>query len=89
MHVGAALPQTSKFPAVRVCAAHELRRLKDPRMIDHFKKALKDPYKRRAGACVRRAEGLIYPVRGIASAALLDLAVPFSEIRKLRGVIGE
>jgi len=74
-------------PAVRVCAALELRGVKDKRTIGHFKKALGDSYKRLDGCCMRVGDGMIYPVRRIASGALVDLGVPFEEVRKIRGEI--
>jgi hypothetical protein len=75
----------SKRPSVRVCATLELRGVKDKRTIGHFKKALRDSYKREDGSCVRIGDGVIYPVRIIASGALVEMGVPFDEVRKLRG----
>jgi hypothetical protein len=75
----------SERPAVRVCAAWELRGLKDKRTLAYFKQALQDPYKRKDGSRVQIADGMVYPVRIIASDALVDLGVPFDEVRKLRG----
>src|SRR6266513_2475013 len=57
----------SERPAVRVCAAWQLRGVKDKRTIEQLKKALRDSYKRQDGGCVRIGEGMIYPVRIIAS----------------------
>ena len=81
----AELMVASQKPAVRVCAALELRAIKDKRTIAHFKKALTDPFEREDGSCVRIGDGKIYPVRIIASDALVELGVPFDEVRKLRG----
>ncbi len=82
----AELMLASQNPAVRVCASLELRSLKDKRIITHFKKALSDPYQRKDGSCVLVGDGTIFPVRMIASDALVELGVPFDEVRKLRGV---
>ena len=84
---GADLMLTSKRPAVRVGAAMELRGIKDKRTLGHFKKALQDPFEREDGGCVRIGDGMIYPVRIIASDALVGLGVPVDEVRKLRGNI--
>lgn len=71
----------ARLPAVRVCAAGELRRLKDSRMLEPFKLALADGFKRRDGSCVSR--GMIYPVRLIASDALVDLGMSLEEVRRI------
>jgi hypothetical protein len=81
----ATLMLVSERPAVRVCAALVLRGLKDKRTIDQFKKALMDPYYRQDGGCIRVGDGQIYPVRLIASDALVELGVPFEEIQRMRG----
>jgi len=75
----------SKRAAVRVCAAWELQGLKDKRTLEYFKQALHDPYERKDGSCVPIGDGMIHPVRVIASDALVGLGVPFEEVRKLRG----
>ena len=83
----AALNQTGELmlkaqkPAVRVCAARELRRLKNKGLIEPFKQALADPFKRSDTSCLKR--GMIYPVRLIASDALVDLGLSLDEVRKL------
>ena len=84
MTQAAGLMLKSKQPAVRVCAAFELRRLKDKKLVGPFKQALTDSFKREDGGCVRIGDGMIYPVRLIASDALVELGVPFDEVRKLR-----
>lgn len=71
----------AKRPAVRVSAASELRRLQDKRLMEPFKQALRDPFKRMDGACVNR--GVIYPVRLIASGGLVALGMPLEEVQKL------
>ena len=72
---------------IRVCAAFELRKTKNKKLIEPFKKALNDTYKRPSGMDVGSGDRikLIYPVRIIASDALVELGVPFEEVRKLRG----
>jgi hypothetical protein len=88
---GKALTQASELmlraerAAVRVCAAWELRALKDKKTLKYFKQALHDPYKREDGSSARIGDGMIYPVRIIAAGALVDLGVPFHEVRELRG----
>ncbi|RYX82906.1 hypothetical protein EON83_17525 [bacterium] len=49
----------AKLPAVRVCAALELSRLKDKRLVGPFKQALSDQFERRDGSCV--GPGMIFP----------------------------
>lgn len=85
----AALMLKSKMPAVRVCAAFILRRLKDKRFIEHLKKALNDPFKRKDGSCVTIGDGMVYPVRLIATGALVGMGVPIEDIRKIGGQIKE
>ena len=67
--------------AVRVVAAAELRGLKNKELIESFKKALSDSFKRRDGSCVYPK--IIYPVRVIASDALVDLGLSLEEVRKI------
>ncbi len=71
----------AQLPAVRVCAAHELRKLQDKRLIEPFKQAFSDTFQRMDGSCVNKR--MIYPVRLIASSALVKLGIPFEEIQKL------
>lgn len=71
----------ARLPAVRVCAAMELSRRKDSRMLEPFKLALADGFKRRDGSCV--SHGMIYPVRLIASDALVDLGMSLEDVRKI------
>jgi hypothetical protein len=72
----------AKLPAVRVCAALELRRRKDKRLIEPFKQALADPFQRMDGRCVM--PGMLYPIRNIATDALVGLGIELDEVRKLR-----
>jgi hypothetical protein len=68
-------------PAVRFCAARQLQKLDDKRLIGPFKQALSDPFKRMSGVCVN--PGMIYPVRVIASDALVGLGMTPDEVRKI------
>jgi hypothetical protein len=63
----------SQRPSVRVCAAWELRGRHDQMIAEYFKKALRDEYKRKDGSCLQTGDGMIYPVRMIASDALVEL----------------
>ena len=82
-----AVPETAKLmlqaekPAVRFVAAAELRGLKNEELMPSFKKALSDPFKRRDGSCV--GPRIIYPVRLVASDALVDLGMQLEEVRKI------
>ncbi|RYG63983.1 hypothetical protein EON80_20110 [bacterium] len=71
----------AKTPAVRVCAASILRRLRDKRTIEPLKQALADPFERRDGTCVNPQ--MIFPVRRIASDALVASGLSLDEVRKL------
>jgi hypothetical protein len=70
-------------PAVRFVAAAELSKLENKALIEPFKQALRDQFKRRDGSCVQIGNGMIYPVRLIASGALVRLGVPLDEVRKI------
>lgn len=78
-----ALMLHAQKPAVRFVAAAELSQLRDKALIKPFKQALGDPFKRRDGGCVQIGNGMIYPVRLIASDALVHLGVPLDEVRKM------
>lgn len=78
----------SDKPAVRVCAAAALRRLAKKEALESFKQALHDPYKRRNRDCAPIAYEFYYPVRYIASSAVVELGVPFEEVQKIRGEMG-
>lgn len=62
----------SDYPAVRICAARELRRLHDPRTVEWFETALNDDRFVLNCACGDYQERF-YPVRTIALRALKDL----------------
>jgi hypothetical protein len=67
----------SDHPAVRLCAARELRQLRDPQTIEWFEYAASQDDR-----CVRndgcgRSKEFFYPVRATAVLALKDLGVEF------------
>lgn len=62
----------SDHPAVRVCAARELRRLRDPRVAEWFESALDDDRFVLNSDCGTGPERF-YPVRVVAELALRDL----------------
>lgn len=62
----------SSFPALRICAAKTLRRLRDRRSIDWFMGALNDPHFFVNGHCGLQRENF-YPVRSIAEIALKEI----------------
>lgn len=67
----------SGHPAVRLIAARELKRLRDPRTIEWFDyAALNDDRVVRNDACGRTVE-LFYPVRTTAQLALRDMGIEF------------
>lgn len=69
----------SGFPAVKICAAKTLRRLKDRDLIPWFRLALKDDHFVVNGGCGLLRERF-YPLRSLAEAALRDLgAEPLDE----------
>lgn len=76
----AALEETAKnmvystHPAVRLCAARELRKLKDKRIEEWFYLALRDERSVRNDACGRETHRY-YPVRVVAELALLDMGI--------------
>jgi hypothetical protein len=63
----------SDFPAVRISAARTLRRLQDARAFEWFLDALDDDHFVVNGGCGNLREHF-YPVRGIAHAALREMA---------------
>lgn len=64
----------SMHPAVRLCAARELRKLKDRRTEEWFYLALKDDRSVRNDAC-SRVPYRYYPVRVVAELALRDMGI--------------
>jgi HEAT repeat protein len=64
---------TSDSPTVRYCAATTLRNVGEKSSVPALRKALRDPYQRRDGSCVRIGDGMIYPVRQVAADALVRL----------------
>ena len=73
----------SPSPMIRFCAARTLRRLKDRSAVPALKKALRDPYRRQDGSCVRIGDGMIYPIRIVAADALIDLGEDPKQVRAL------
>jgi HEAT repeat protein len=67
---------------IRFCAAVTLRILGDRSTIPALRKALRDPYHRQDGSCVRIGDGEIYPVRIVAADALIELGEDPNQIRK-------
>lgn len=65
----------SSHPAVRLCAARELRKLKDRRTEEWFYLALKDERSVRNDACSNRQPYRYYPVRVVAELALRDMGI--------------
>ena len=74
----------SKYPSVRILSGMSLRMLNKKDSIDCLKKALNDSFRRADGSCTSQGR-LIYPVRLVASDALVTLGFPFEKVRKLRG----
>ncbi len=68
----------SDFPAVRLSAARELRRLHDPRTIEWFQAALQDERFVHNCDCQKQLEKY-YPVRTVAEIALREMGVTMSE----------
>ena len=68
---------------VRFCACRTLRRLKDRSAIPALRKALRDPYRRMDGSCVRVGDGMIHPLRLVAADALIDLGEDPKQVRAL------
>jgi hypothetical protein len=68
-------------PTVRYCAAVTLRLVHDKSSIPALRKALRDPYQRQDGSCVRIGDGMIHPVRVIAADALIDLGEEPKRVR--------
>jgi len=68
---------------IRFCAVRTLRRLKDRSAVPALRKALRDPYRRRDGSCVRIGDGMIYPIRIVAADALIDLGEDPEQVRAL------
>lgn len=72
---------SSDSPNVRFCAAMTLRMLRDKFSIPALRKALRDPYQRQDGSCVRVEDGNIYPIRIVAADALVELGEDPKEVR--------
>jgi HEAT repeat protein len=68
-------------PAVRYCSAVTLRMVRDKSVIPALRRALRDPYQRLDGSCVRSGDPMIYPVRAVAADALIDLGEDPKKIR--------
>ena len=81
VNLAAQLMLNSDKPAVRIVAALELRRLKDKTLLEPFKRAMTDSFKRQRGGCLG-PEMMIFPVRTIASDALVDLGMSLEEVRR-------
>ena len=73
----------SDHPAVRLCAARELRKLRDPQTIEWFEYAAsQDDRCVRNDGCGRSTE-LFYPVRAAAVLALKDMGIELSSDERL------
>ena len=68
---------------IRFCACVTLRQLKDRSAIPALKNALRDPYHRQDGSCMRIGDGEVYPVRIVAADALIDLGEDPKKIRRI------
>jgi hypothetical protein len=74
----------SESPAVRLCAARELAKLRDPRTTEWFDYAARNDDRRvRNEGCGRSAE-FFYPVRTVAELALRDMGIQFKSDGDLR-----
>jgi len=73
----------SNYPAVKVCAARELRKLHDPSTKDDLCRAMSDTLFYRGCACGEAKDGGWYPVRLLAWLALKDLGVSENELESL------
>lgn len=66
----------SRHPAVRLCAARELRALRDPRTVEWFEYAAQNDERCvRNDCCGRSAPELFYPVRATAQLALKEMGI--------------
>lgn len=63
----------SQYPAVRLCAARELRRLRDPRTAEWFDYVLINDERRVHNDHCSRSVEFYYPVRTVAELALKDM----------------
>lgn len=72
----------SSSHTTRFCAAMTLRIVADPSAIAALRQALRDPYHRQDGSCVRIGDGDIYPIRIVAADALVDLGEDPKAIRE-------
>ena len=70
-------------PSIRFCAAHTLRRIKNPSARPALWKALKDPFHRPMGGDMAH-RGDIYPIQLIASDALVELGEDFDKVKAER-----
>jgi HEAT repeat protein len=73
---------SAKSHTMRFCAAVTLRILGDRSTISALRKALRDPYHRQDGSCLRIGDGEIYPVRLVAADALIELGEDPKQIRR-------
>jgi hypothetical protein len=72
---------TADSPTVRFCAAMTLRHLRDKSSLPALRKALRDPYQREDGSCMRIGDGMIHPIRVVAADALVDLGEDPKKVR--------
>lgn len=78
----AGLMNEAANPSIRFCAAVTLRKLKNPAAKAAFWKALKAPYHRESHACLAPIGSReVYPVRGVAAGALIDLGEDPAQVR--------
>ncbi|MHC4176198.1 MAG: hypothetical protein ACYSWU_01755 [Planctomycetota bacterium] len=72
----------SSSPTIRFCAAVTLRVAGDPSATAALRQALRDPYRRQDGSCVRIGDGEIHPIRIVAADALVDLGEDPKAVRE-------
>lgn len=65
----------SQYPAVRLCAARELRKLRDPRTVEWFEYALHNDERRVHNDHCGRTPEFYYPVRTVAELALKEMGL--------------
>lgn len=73
---------SSQSHTIRFCAAMTLRIVGDRSAIPALKRALRDPYHRQDGSCLRMGDGEIYPVRIVAADALIEMGEDPEKVRR-------
>ena len=79
----------AKTPAVRICAAKALRDAKDKNAIPALKVAMRDPYSRDDGSCVKIGDGKCHPVRIVAGDALGTLGFTREQINGMEKEVAQ